>query len=70
MSFGDFIAGVDSTDTAPPDPEAVARILVGELRATMPGGFRQWAGHTPAEQAAWINAVRHLLARLHDEGPA
>jgi hypothetical protein len=67
--FGDFVRGADSHDDAPPDPVAVARILLDLLRARIPGGFRRFDQHTPAEQAAWVDALTVLLARLHDEGP-
>jgi hypothetical protein len=65
--FGDFDPDRDARDTAPPDPVAVARHLLDLLRARIPGGFRRYDDHTPAEQAAWADALGVELARLDDE---
>ena len=71
--FGDFDPGPDTHDDAPADPEAVARILIVELRARVPArsgtqpSFRTWDEHTAAERAGWIAALGVVLARLRDE---
>jgi hypothetical protein len=68
--FGDFDPGPDSHDDAPPDPEAVARILWALLKASMPDRFEDFDHHRPDVRAKIVAAVRTLLDRLRDEGPA
>lgn len=67
-TFGDATPADVLDPTAPADPAAVARILLELLRARIPGGFRTWDQHTRAEQAAWVDALGLLLARIRAEG--
>ena len=60
----------DVYDTADADPEAVARFLLGALRARDPRRFRRWDDHTPAERRLWIAALGELLLKLRREGSA
>lgn len=60
-TFGDHEAA-DSIDTAPADPEQVARRLTSYYE----GG--RWEELTPTEQAARVAAFVRLLAWLRREG--
>lgn len=66
--FGDIV-DADEHDDAPPDPEAVARILWSYLREQAPRSFRDFDAHNTRQRAAIVAAVRQLLDRLHREGP-
>lgn len=68
-AFEDFVPGADTHDDAPPDPEAVARILWALLIARLPKRFKAWESHTKDERAQIVAAVAALLQRLRDEGP-
>ena len=68
-TFGDFDEGADTHDDAPPDPEAVARLLWALLITRLPKRFKAFEAHTPEERQGIIDAVRALLQRLRDEGP-
>lgn len=70
-SFGD-VTEEDSYDpTAPADPEAVARILVNELRARITSGPARpelYDELPDIVKAAWAFAFAALLLRLRREG--
>jgi hypothetical protein len=65
--FGDATPE-DIYDIAPPDPEAVARILWDDLRREVPKRFKPFDDHTTNDKLGIIAAVGLLLARGKQEG--
>lgn len=66
MTFGDFDP-LDAFDTAPADPEQVARRL---HRLRRDDGFEiaDWDDLSPADRGSLIQIIAVLLAWLHRQG--